>query len=188
VNSFFDLSGQAAKKKVSDLLSTYAMGYRYDTQQEEAPVAAGPGAATPVVPQGFAAMVQPQNAATTVSPLSSPVTLSQVLSDRITTAARGNTRSKTIRLILRDIPVPENQKFLVRVFLNCKNPTPRTPVGDPTFVGSFSFFQHEHAAPVAGGGHAAMAAAPQRPVRSVLTSPRLSVDWRKLENTKPRAI
>lgn len=161
VNSFFDLNGQAAKKKVSDLLSTYALGYRYDTQPEEAPVAAGPGAATPVIPQGFVAMVQPHNAATTVSPLSSPVTLSQALSDRITTAARANTRSKTIRLILKDVPVPENQKFLVRVFLNCKNPNPRTPVGDPTYVGSFSFFQHEHATPAAGGGHAGMAAAPR---------------------------
>jgi hypothetical protein len=47
--------------------------------------------------------------------------------------------------------------FTVRVFVNCKDPSSRTPIGDPTYVGSFAFFGHGHQ-PVAAG-HAAHAPA-----------------------------
>jgi tyrosinase len=158
VNTFADTAGAAAKRKVSDLLSTYKLGYRYDTQPADPPmvIAMAKKKGPPKVPEGFMAMTRPTARATTVAALSGRVALAAPLREHVTAAARAEARPGTIRLVLQDIPVPVNQRFLVRVFLNCKDPTSRTPVGDPTYVGSFSFFDHLHTPAVAAaGGHEA---------------------------------
>jgi tyrosinase len=155
LNTFTDTAGTEVRRKVSELLTTYQLGYRYDTQPAEAPTlvkALKKGG--PTVREGFTAAVQPAALATSVSPLSERVALAAPLREHLTAAARAERRAQTIQLIVRDVPVPENQRFRVRVFLNCKEPNARTPVGDPTYVGTFSFFDppHDHPAP-AGKGH-----------------------------------
>jgi tyrosinase len=158
VNTFTDAAGNPVQRKVSDLLTTYPLGYRYDSQPAAPPpVVMAKKAAAPATPEGFTALARPSALATAVSPLSERVALAAPLRDHVTMAARAAARSGTIRLVIGDVPVPDNQRFLVRVFLNCKDPNPRTPVGDPTYVGSFSFFDHAHApAAPAGKEHAAM--------------------------------
>jgi tyrosinase len=151
VGTFVDLQGNNAKRKVSDLLDTHQLGYRYDTDPAEAtPVAFG---APPTIPMELTASAKPMAFASAVMPLSQGVKVSQQFTDLATTAAKAEKRAKTIRLIIRDIPVPENQRFSVRVFLNCKDPNARTPIGDPTYVGSFSFFSHAQGV---GAGHGGM--------------------------------
>jgi hypothetical protein len=41
----------------------------------------------------------------------------------------------------------------VRVFVNCKNPTTKTPITDPSYVGSFTFFAGPHVGGEHGDGH-----------------------------------
>jgi tyrosinase len=156
VGTFFDLQGNQVKKKVSDLLSTYDLGYRYDTQPaQQQPVVVG--TPPPVIADDLVATSQPRAfAASVVRPLSEAVKLSAALTERITEIAKGEKRGKPVRLIIGDLPVPENARIAVRVFLNCKDPTPRTPIGDPTYVGSFAFFGHSA---IGGGNHADMGGA-----------------------------
>jgi tyrosinase len=161
VTGFVDTAGQDARRKVSDLLGTYALGYRYDTQPEQPPAPIVAKAAPPAVPEGFRATAEPATSASAVSPLSQPVALAPALREHVATAARAAVRPQTIRLVLRDVPIPDNPRFMVRVFLNAKDPTARTPIGDPSYVGSFGFFEHPHAAPAAAGkDHAAMKGGP----------------------------
>lgn len=43
-------------------------------------------------------------------------------------------------LLIEDIPWPSDPDISLRVFLNAGNPTPATPVTDPSYVGTISFF------------------------------------------------
>ncbi len=159
VGTFVDLQGNPVKRKVSDLLDTRTLGYRYDTDPESPPKMAF--SAPPRVLTEFMARSTPTAAATIVNPLSTSVGLSPELSNLVNESAKSDVRGKTIRLTIGDIPIPENTKFKVRVFLNCKQPNARTPVGDPSYVGSFCFFTHSHDS--AGGNHQEMHAEANKP-------------------------
>jgi hypothetical protein len=56
-------------------------------------------------------------------------------------------KSRTVRLVLDGITPPEQEDSVtVRVFLNCRNPGADTPITDPTYVTSCTFFGTRHAA------------------------------------------
>ena len=45
---------------------------------------------------------------------------------------------------INDVEPPPNRSINVRVFLNCDYLTPLTPVDDPHYAGSFTFFVMDH--------------------------------------------
>ena len=55
-------------------------------------------------------------------------------------AATDDTAEQTIRLRIEGVKPPMDQETSIRVFVNCPNPTPATPLSDPSYVGSFTFF------------------------------------------------
>jgi hypothetical protein len=62
----------------------------------------------------------------------------------------GVSRNAEVYLYIEDVPLPESSSIALRVFLNCKNPTPETLPTDPTYVGTLCFFG---AGAHAGAGH-----------------------------------
>jgi tyrosinase len=52
-------------------------------------------------------------------------------------------------LVLEGVPAPKVKSSVLRVFLNCKNPSVNTPIDDASYVGTVGFFSH------GGPGHAA---------------------------------
>jgi len=54
------------------------------------------------------------------------------------TAAAGSVSESY--LLIEDIPWPTDPDVSLRVFLNAAHPTPATPVSDPSYVGTISFF------------------------------------------------
>jgi tyrosinase len=48
-------------------------------------------------------------------------------------------------IILEAVPRPVSASTALRVFINCKEPSASTPIDDPSYVGSVSFFSdHDH--------------------------------------------
>jgi hypothetical protein len=63
------------------------------------------------------------------------------------------TKEDVIRLRLEGVKTPADQNVSVRVFINCEDPSPQTPITDPSYVGSFTFFDHPHEAGAHGHPH-----------------------------------
>jgi tyrosinase len=85
-----------------------------------------------------------------------PVTLNKMVranipvSDQLTQVLDAVPKSATLpekafpeaSLIIEGVKRPTLATSALRVFLNCKNPSVTTPIGDPSYVGSVSFFSH----------------------------------------------
>lgn len=52
--------------------------------------------------------------------------------------------SKRVKLKIKGITPPSNEDFFVRIFINCPYLTKETPINDPNYIGSFTFFGTEH--------------------------------------------
>lgn len=142
--------------KVTDVRSTYQLGYRYPTQPATPPPLQPLAAVIGPAPPALRAELMVDRRATTKEPLSAEVAASSALRDRLrqvaTTsipAAPGAARTR-LRLTLEVRP-PADAHLGVRVFLNASTPGPNTSVDDPTYVGSFTFFGHDHTGPSAPG-------------------------------------
>lgn len=70
-------------------------------------------------------------------PLTDPK-LVQGVSDAV-----AGSRNEAVRVRIKNLPFPEASHLAVRVFVNCESPSTKTPITDPSYVGSISFFgQH----------------------------------------------
>ena len=81
-----------------------------------------------------------------------PNSLNAVVQDTVTNIHRLGAEAPLpeVFLLIGDVPVPKGSISALRVFLNGKNPSLNTPLDDPSYVGTVSFFgdpnaQGEHA-------------------------------------------
>jgi len=134
---------------VRSVLSTYALGYRYDTQ----PAIRVPLTLAKVFPSFSPEMANIKavgQTATTTEALTAESNVSPELRrhiNRVRTVAVARAAASNatrIRLTL-EVKPPEDLRTIVRVFLNSPSANQKTPTGDPSFVGAFSFFGDDHA-------------------------------------------
>ncbi len=146
---FFAVDGQAVTITPSQVLTTTALNYRYDTQAAAAPapVAASERAAPRA--RGVRVRVEstPPRAAIGAAPVTVTVAPSQAFHphvSRILDAARAKApRPGTIQMAIEGIQVPSRPQVLVRVFLNKPDADASTSFKDPHYAGNFSFFTHD---------------------------------------------
>jgi hypothetical protein len=69
------------------------------------------------------------------------------LAERLKAFAADDKLRETVRLEVQNVMPPKERRVYVRVFVNCPNPTAKTPPTDPTYLGTFTFFgdDHDHA-------------------------------------------
>jgi hypothetical protein len=143
---FFDRQGQPAGGQFTcqQTLNTDNLSYRYDVRNQPQPLNA------PIAWERLSEIASSQSSATagSVAFALKPSSIADV-SKSINQAVR-RTKDRVILLRLLGVKPPSDQDVSVSVFINCKNPTPETPITDPSYVGSFTFF----AAPHANGEHA----------------------------------
>jgi hypothetical protein len=162
LNQFTDLSGAPVTRKVSEMLSTYTLGYRYDTQPEVPQALVLAAARAPVtVPETLRSEVTVTQAATFSAPLTVSLPLTPALRTRVMAAPSlhnlppGAAPAKqTLRLALEGIVPPKDSRVAIRVFLNQPKADARTPIDGPTYLSTATFFNADHG----GDGHAAGAA------------------------------
>jgi tyrosinase len=145
---FVDENGAASTSTPGDLVDSTVLGYRYDTQPAMPPAIAF-AAVAPVsaVPKNLVAM-----AAMDVGPRTpKPVAWSADAPDGLKAALSNlpinpeKPRPATFRLTIEGVQRPDDPKPVsVRVYLNCDYLTPQTPISDPHYVGTFTFFGDGH--------------------------------------------
>lgn len=152
---FFDVRGDRVSVTTAQTLNTNDLNYRYDTQEE-----------VPVIEEGRAAMVAPEYLPeeplfrsvperTVISGEPLTVTLNPA-EERMGIIADAVGEGPTmLRLQLDGVVPPGNADVGVRVFINLPDADASTPVGDPHYVTTFTFFEHE------GPGHEEHANAPK---------------------------
>jgi hypothetical protein len=164
---FVAVNGQAVTIRPSQVLTTTALNYRYDTQPAADPVlvAASEGAA----PRARGTRARVEAAAPRAAIAATPVTVTVAptqafhphVSGVLNAVAASAPRPGTIQLAIEGIQVPSRPDVLVRVFLNKPDADASTSFKDPHYAGNFSFFTHDGAHPAAGQPHAAAATTTQ---------------------------
>lgn len=141
---FCDDAGTGTTVVVKDVLDSTKLGYQYDTQTME--VAAGAPAISDLV--GPLSM---SDTSIQAGPQAAFFSLAGD-SDRATDLNRiakgaNSSKNQTVRVTLQGIKIPPSQNCALRVFINCKLLSPETPITDPSYAGSCTFFNHtgEHA-------------------------------------------
>lgn len=131
------------------VLSTYDLGYRYDTQ----PAAPVPFALTKVFENTSPKLTSLQAVGLTATVSHSVFTSSEISSDlrdhinAVRTAPTPNpaTANATKLRLTVEVKPPEDLSTVVRLFLNSPKADQKTSIGDPSFVSTFSFFGADHA-------------------------------------------
>lgn len=133
--------GPGGNLKVADLLDTSALGYIYDDDGVPFSLKQRPSPnfdELSLPPQKWAKPIQTGK----VSEL--PLDTFEEFKAQTIAAVREADLSPRIFVILNGVTRPKNPRTNVRVFLNCDYLTPLTPVDDPHYAGSFTFFTMDH--------------------------------------------
>lgn len=144
---FFDRDGKDAGKHPGELLSTYDLGYRYDTDPERPLVFSGrPVPIVAVAPPDATVSTRVNSILSKEKPtLIATLRPTPELNRRVAATAfgpRATPEFPSIRLKLRGVVASDPRAVAVRVFVNCPGLTQFTAINNPHYVGSFSFFQH----------------------------------------------
>lgn len=145
---FVDGTGAAVESKPEDVLDVRELGYRYDTQPEMPLfLSARPFSVRVEIPAGLTAAASFQDAPPVVEPkmmmAAAPMDLRKLLSNLPSNPE--TPRPATFRLVLGGVEPPEGgAPVSIRVFINCDYLTPQTPISDPHYVSSFTFFGEDH--------------------------------------------
>ena len=152
-DNFVDRDGQAVDVKISAVYDTQGLGYTYDRLEPR------PVANTATVPPGavltpIADFREPlSGTADPGVPLSANVAVETDLLARFSGTLQMMTteggpgapqEAGSINLKVSGIRPPEDARAFVRLFVNCDYLTSSTPINDPHYVGSFSFFLDKH--------------------------------------------
>jgi tyrosinase len=151
--SFFDTQGNPVSITTAEMLSTFDLNYRYDTQRPSA-IEVGRAMAAAEFGREEEPREEPlfQAAAPERSVISSePITvtlapsdrLQQQMGERMAMAEDVAQEATTLRLEVQGVAPPGNPDVGVRVFLNMPEADASTPTDDPHYVTSFAFFEHE---------------------------------------------
>jgi hypothetical protein len=136
--SFYNEAAQLVTIATSNVLTTQALGYRYDTQPAAAPLllAAAPAAQrVEAAPPAAASTLGPQPVTVPLAP--TPAMRSALTTPAAPAAAPGG---ESLQLAIEGIEPPANPQVLVRVFINLPNADAKTPFEDIHYAGNFSFF------------------------------------------------
>jgi hypothetical protein len=149
---FFDRNGAVAggSLKNSATVDITKLGYTY----EELSKKAGPEAVG--LPLGVAESFASEAAvkkADGVAIYRASAKVGEKGAEKLNNAAQEEAKDQEIRLRLIGVELPENQDTVVRVFINCKDPTRGTPISDPSYAGSFTFFGSHEGHGAEGHGH-----------------------------------
>src|SRR5271165_3972863 len=146
---FADANKNSKGFVVAEVLSTYQLGYRYDTQPPQSP----PALIAPVfkILPTFTLSANTFFQAQVNSPasVSLPAELGFLAKAKEIASLPDEQRLKTRVLLNFKLRPPTNIGTFVRVFLNCDYLNPETPLNDPHYVGSIAFFgnhdaEHNH--------------------------------------------
>jgi tyrosinase len=144
-NDFSNRQGQAAGSAFNceNMLNTDNLHYRYDVHSQESDAPESAPARMRWVPiTDFTGNQAAVDDGTLTYALKAPEADASL--ESLDTAIRA-TDKQLIRLRLEGVTPPRDQDVSVRVFVNCENPSPQTPISDPSYVGSFTFFDAPHA-------------------------------------------
>lgn len=152
-HNFVDASGVKQDTKISALLSTDALGYRYD-RPEGPPTLAG--ATRPLQFQtipGLSSSAPIKRKISGQNVLSTELTITNRFADltktlaadfqskvRIAHEPQTLAKLQKVTLFIRGLKAPATDRTYVRVFINCDYLTRRTPINDPHYVGTIAFF------------------------------------------------
>lgn len=143
---FFDRQGTATggNLTVRKMLKSEDLGYVYEDFDVTPPTPVPPSRTGTVLAKLVAgrAMLTNRIAPFASAPLSDA---SALKAWRAVAADQGANQS--VRLRIKNLNAPmrqEDQNVSIRVFVNCLDPSPETPITDPTYAGSFTFFDLPH--------------------------------------------
>ena len=153
LTQFNTADGASATSTPRQLLDTSKLGYRYDTDPRPLSLVLY-AASHKVNVSGLIGQIRVAGSTPLTRGTSATVNLPEPLRAGITALAASiptGARSPRLRVTLGPTQHPDGPVG-IRVFLNVKNPTAGTPLSDPGYVGSVTFFDHMAGA----AGHAAM--------------------------------
>jgi tyrosinase len=152
--SFFNTQGNPVSITTAQMLNTFDLDYRYDTQRPSAieggraMVAAefGPDEEPREEPL-LQARPAPERRVISSEPVTVTLTpsgrLQERMGERMAMAEDIAEQATTLRLEVQGVAPPGNPNVGVRVFLNMPEADASTPTDDPHYVSSFTFFEHE---------------------------------------------
>lgn len=150
-NNFVDATGSLLPTvTVESMLSTYDLGYRYNTTSPIPPSSPTP---SPLVQPLLFAEAANNAMLTGAAPLATGIDLGADLRREVNTLSKTrvdefwNAKKKTpsVTLTVEGITPPKDLNVVIRVFINCNYLSRETPAIDPHYVGSIAFFEHgEH--------------------------------------------
>lgn len=158
-NNFYNINGSLVTVQVGDMYSTEALGYRYDTQAPPPPPPPPPptdstaitSSGAPVIARTSAlsfsttnTKVMKKNQASSFAIQAGPVLNSNL--SPIALGGKPEQALSKVSVVISNIQPPQNEDFFVRVFINAPNLSEKTPITDPHYVGSFTFFGSIHLA------------------------------------------
>jgi tyrosinase len=150
-NNFVDTSGNPLPDvTIASTLSTYALGYRYDTQAPLPP--SSPPSPTPLAAPLLTAGAQNSAMLMPSGPLGVAVDIARDLRDRINRVATTSVadfvqetkKAPSVIATIDGVMPPKDLNVMIRVFVNCSYLSRATPAHDPHYVGSICFFEHDH--------------------------------------------
>jgi len=150
--SYFNRQGGPVTIRTAEMLNTFDLDYRYDTQRPSAVEIGRAMAAAEFGPdeeprgeplfRGAApdSVIGSQPTTVTLEPTDR---LRQRTDERAAMAEDVAQEATTLRLEVQGVAPPGNPDVGVRVFLNLPGADASTPTDDPHYVTSFAFFEHE---------------------------------------------
>jgi len=149
-HNFFNVDGTPANMAVSAVMDQRKLGYIYDTQEFKIPTLR----LASTFNVRFSELVSTASKTTTkqapaVFVINGVKKFSATIGKRIVGGnAAGfeetSTGKREIKIIISDIVPPAKEDFFVRVFVDCPNLSENTPITDPHYIGSISFFGSNH--------------------------------------------
>ena len=139
---FFDENENQVSMAVSELDSTRKLNYTYES---DSLILQSPIVETALLPTENIFLASTTTFNQTQNWIENPIELTKekmAVLDEI--VRRKPENAKTIKLKLKGIKPPQNEDFFVRIFINCPYLTKDTPINDPNYVGSFTFFGTDH--------------------------------------------
>ncbi|HEX8475696.1 MAG TPA: tyrosinase family protein [Pyrinomonadaceae bacterium] len=149
LSRFYDINTNTwVTVRPSQMISTYALGYRYPDQPVAPPRVARAFESFAPVPRNLRAVRAVNQEARTSAPVSVDVAVPNALQRRLSTAAvapSGDVAGQRSQIRLSvGVKRPADTATAVHIFINTENAGPNTPLTDPGYVGTFAFFNgHE---------------------------------------------
>jgi tyrosinase len=150
LSDFVDRAGAAAGKKISEVIDSTSLEYQYSDV---------------ALPQAVRANALPRRSVASLRAMSAPSTDRQLatlamasspdMSNAVAdiTSGRASAQKNTIRLLINKLRVPKSDDVAIRVFINCQKLSLETDSRDPSYAGTFCFFEPHRARDGAMEGH-----------------------------------